>query len=116
MLSTDKNVDTLARLIEALKDYIGLRKEFLKLDVADKLVRLLTALSLGIIVFFIVVGIFFYLSFAVVHWLSPYIGMGWAFAAVALILTLLLCFVYALRKPLIINPLVRLLTGILLGK
>ena len=40
MLSSDKNVESLARLIETLKDYIGLQKEYLKFDVIDKLVRL----------------------------------------------------------------------------
>ena len=40
MLSSDKNVESIARLVEMLKDYIGLQKEYMKFSVIDKLVRL----------------------------------------------------------------------------
>jgi len=42
MLSSDQNVETIAQLIEALKHYLGLQTEYVKLDVIDKVVRLLT--------------------------------------------------------------------------
>ena len=42
MFSNDKNVETIGQLIEVLKHYIGLQSEYLKLDVVDKVVRLLT--------------------------------------------------------------------------
>ena len=41
MLSSDKNVETIAQLVEVLKHYLGLQKEYLKLDVIDKVVSLL---------------------------------------------------------------------------
>ena len=44
MFSSDKNVETIGQLVEVLKHYIGLRSEYMKLDAADKVVRLLTAL------------------------------------------------------------------------
>ena len=40
MLSSDKNVETIAQLIEVLKHYLGLQTEYVKLDVVDKVVRL----------------------------------------------------------------------------
>ena len=36
MLSSDKNVESIAQLIEILKHYLGLQTEYLKLDVIDK--------------------------------------------------------------------------------
>ena len=42
MLSSDKNVESIAQLIEVLKHYLGLQTEYVKLDVIDKVVRLLT--------------------------------------------------------------------------
>ena len=42
MFSTDNNVETIGQLVEVLKDYIGLQKEFVKLDVIEKVVRLIT--------------------------------------------------------------------------
>lgn len=116
MLSSDKNVESLARLIETLKDYIGLQKEYLKFDVIDKLVRLITALSLAIIMFVLVFAVLFYLSFSVVYWISPVAGMAGAFATVAAMLLVLLIIIFALRKPLITRPLIRFITGILLSK
>ena len=51
MFSNDKNIETIAQLVEALKDYIELEKDYLKLDVVDKAVRLLTAASLFVVSF-----------------------------------------------------------------
>ena len=42
MFSTDNNVETIGQLVEVLKDYIGLQKEYVKLDVIEKVVRLIT--------------------------------------------------------------------------
>ena len=57
MLSSDKNVETIAQLIEIVKHYLGLQKEYLKLDIIDKLVRLLTAIALFIVFFLIVIAV-----------------------------------------------------------
>ena len=46
MFSTDNNVETIGQLVEVLKDYIGLQKEFVKLDVTEKVVRLITVATL----------------------------------------------------------------------
>ena len=46
MFSNDQNVETIAQLIEVIKHYIGLQSEYVKLDVIDKVVRLLTMLVL----------------------------------------------------------------------
>ena len=44
MFSTDKNIETIAQLIEVVRHYIGLQTKSMKLDVIDKIVRLITAL------------------------------------------------------------------------
>ncbi len=114
MFSSDKNVESIAQLIEVLKDYIGLQKEYLKLDVIDKIVRLVTALALAIVLVFLGIAVLFYLSFAIVYWLTPLIGTGWAFFLMALAFLVLLFLVFIYRKPWIERPLVRFLAGILL--
>lgn len=115
MLSSDKNVESLAQLIEVLKDYIGLQKEYLKFDVIDKLVRLVTALTLTIVLFVLVIAILFYLSFATVYWMSPLIGTATAFAIVAAFFFILLCLVVVFRKAWIERPLIRFMANTLLG-
>ena len=44
MFSNDNNVETIGQLVERLKRYIGLQAEYVKLDVIEKVVRLLTVL------------------------------------------------------------------------
>lgn len=36
MFSTDKNIETIAELIEAVRNYIGLQTKFVKLDVIER--------------------------------------------------------------------------------
>ena len=115
MFSSDKNVESIAQLIEVLKDYIGLQKEYLKLDVIDKIVRLVTALALTVVLVILGIAVLFYLSFAVAYWLTPLIGTGWAFFLIALAFLVLLLLVFIYRKPWIERPLVRFLADTLLN-
>ena len=80
MFSNDKNIETIAQLVEALKDYIELEKDYLKLDVVDKAVRLLTAASLFVVSFLFALAIMLYASFAAVYWMAPFMGTAKAFA------------------------------------
>lgn len=116
MLSSDKNVETLAQLIEVLKDYVGLQKEHLKFDITHKMVRLIAALTVATIMFVLVIAILFYLSFAMVYWMSPATGIAGAFAIVAAFFLVLLIMILIFRKPLIIQPLIRVVADILLSK
>lgn len=115
MLSSDKSVETIAQLVEVLKNYIGLQKEFVKLDVIDKMVRLITAIAIAIVFIILGVAVLTYLSFAIVHWLEPLTGMGLAFFLVAVMYLLVLIMVCAFRKSWIERPLVRFLANVLLN-
>ena len=116
MLSNDKNVESIATLVETLKDYVVLQKDYLKYDVVEKLVRLSAALLLAFFIFGLVFAVVFYLSFALVYWLAPAPGEAGGFAIVGGIYFLLLFLIYYKRKTWIEQPLVRTLTGILLDK
>lgn len=115
MLSNDKNVESIAQLIEVLKDYVGVQKEYLKLDIIEKVVRLVTAMTLTIVLLILGVAVLFYLSFAVVYWIEPLTGTAWAFFLVALFFVLLLALVFIFRRPWLERPLVRFLTTTLLS-
>ena len=64
MFSNDQNVETIAQLIEVIKHYIGLQSEYVKLDVIDKVVRLLTMLVLIAVFGILLVIAIIYFSFA----------------------------------------------------
>jgi len=115
MFSTDKNVESLAQLIEVLKDYIGLQKDYLKLNVIEKVVRILTALALTFVFVVLGIAVLFYLSFAFIFWIAPLTGTAWAFFIVSVLFLALLILVYSFRKPWIERPLVRFLANTLLN-
>ena len=64
MFSNDKNVETIAQLVEVLKHYIGLQSEYMKLDVIEKVVRLLTVITIMVVFCTILLISLIYLSFA----------------------------------------------------
>ena len=57
----------------------------------------------------------FYLSFALVYLMEPYIGLMWSYAVLAGIALLCAVVVIVFRTPLIINPITRFLTKVLLS-
>ncbi|MBR5325058.1 MAG: phage holin family protein [Prevotella sp.] len=116
MLSSDKNVETFAQLIEVLKHYLGLQTEYVKLDVIDKVVRLLTAAALAILFFFIIIAVLMFFAFAFAFWLATYTGTALAFLIVALVHLLLFFVVFHFRKSWFEKPLVHFLAALLLSK
>lgn len=115
MLSSDKNVETIAQLVEVLKHYLGLQKEYVKLDIIDKVVRLLTAMALAVIFFLLIIAVMLFLSLSLAHWLTPLTDAPLAYLIVAALHLLLLLLVIAYHKPWIEKPLVKFLASILLS-
>ena len=115
MFSSDKNVESIAQLVESVKSYVGLQGEYLKLDAIQKVVRLVTAMTLTIVLLLLGIAFLFYLSFACVYWLEPLTGTALAFFIVALFFLALLILVFVNRKSWIERPLVRFLADVLLN-
>lgn len=114
MFSTDKNIETIAQLIETIRHYIGLRTKYMKLDVIDKIVRLLTAfIMVGLLLILLFLALI-YLSFATVYALQPIMGMAAAFVCVAGAYFLVLLLFVVFRKRWIERPLVRFLASLLM--
>ena len=113
MISSDKNIETITQLIDAIKDWLGVRAELLKIDAADKGVRILTALIFIVFSFFFGIVISIFLSLALALFIGEYTGMLWAFVimAVAYLLVFLLLFIF--RKILCLNPLMNLMAALL---
>lgn len=115
MLSSDKNVETIGQLAEIVKHYLGLQAEYLKLDVVDKLVRLLTFFALSIVLFLIAIAVITYFSLAFAFWLSAYTGMATAFLVVGGIHFLFIILIFCNRKTWIEKPLVHFLANLFLN-
>ena len=130
MFSNDKNVETIGQLIEVLKHYIGLQSEFLKLDVVDKVVRLLTVILGGyelreglpvITMTVVLLGLLtltlIYLSFGAAFALADLIGsLTFGFCIVAAVYLFILILFVIFRHKWIERPLVRFLASLLMEK
>ena len=115
MISSDKNIETVAQLVENAKHYIGLQSEYVKLDVIEKVVRLLTVATISFVVVILVLLMLTYLSFAAAYALSSYMGKPGAFVLVAGVYFLLLVVIVIKRRNWIEKPLVRFLANLLLN-
>ncbi|GAB6981799.1 phage holin family protein [Prevotella dentasini] len=117
MFSNDNNVETIARLIEVLKHYIGLQKEYVKLDVIEKVVRLLTAIAVvGVFVVLLFIALI-YLSFGAVYILQTLVGsLVGAFFIVGFFYLFLLIIFIVFRHRLVERPLVRFLARLLMSR
>lgn len=114
MFSNDENIETIGQLVESLKHYIGLKSEYFKFDVVDKVVRILTAMAMLIALSVLLLLALIYGSFAFAFALEPIFGKTLAFLFVAMLyLVVLLCCV-VFRKIWIERPLVKFLSRILM--
>lgn len=116
MFSNDQNVETIGRLVDICKHYIGLQTEYVKLDVIEKVVRLLTAIAILLSVVGLLAMAAIYLSFAAAYALASVVGMTCTFLIVGGIYVVLLFLIIILRHRLIERPLVKFLAHLLMSK
>ena len=116
MFSCDKNIETIGQLVEVLRHYVSLQGEYVKLNIVDKVVRLLTVATISFVIVVLLTLTLIYLSFAVAHALSPMVGMAWAFAIVSACYFLVFLLCLLLRKQWIQRPFARLLASLLMEK
>lgn len=114
MFSTDKNIETISQPLQLARHYLGLQGEYLKLDITEKAVRLITALLLFIIFMLLFIAILTYLSFAAAYALGSVVGNTWAFCIVAGAYMLLFVLLVVFKKRWIERPLVRFIAGLLM--
>jgi len=115
MFSNDNNIETIAQLAEVVKHYVGLQTEYVKLDVVEKVVRLLTVGTMAILLSVLLLLALIYLSFAAAYALQPYTGMVGAFCIVAMVYVVLLLLCVIFRKRWIERPLVKFLASLLMS-
>ena len=116
MLSSDKNIENIGQLVEVLKHYLGLQAEYVKLDVIDKVVRLLTAAALAILFFLLIVSVMLFVSLAAAFWLGQHIGMAPAFMVVGGVHLLVIILFFIFHEKWIERPLVHFLADLLMSK
>ena len=115
MFSNDKNIETIGQLVDTFKHYIGLQQEYVKLDVIEKVVKLLTVLVVGTVIGLLLCIVLVFLSIMLAYAIAPVLGNVAAFAIIAGIYALLLLLFVIFRHRWVEKPLVKLLADILLS-
>lgn len=115
MFSDDKNIESLEQLFIDLKKYIMLQKEYSKLEIVEKLTILSSAAIVALLLTVLGMMALFYLLFALAYVLEPIVGgLKISFTIIAAINILIILFLVAFRKKLIINPLANFLANLFL--
>lgn len=116
MFSSNKNIESISQLIEEIKHYIGLQREYVKLDVVEKLVLLISVLILIGILLLLGAMVLFYLSFTAAYFLSTFIGLAGGFGIITVICLIIFLLVFTFRKKWIEKPLTKFMANILLNE
>lgn len=116
MWGDSQTTNSLTQLLDEVKTYVKLEKEYLTLDLVEKLSRLFSAIVLGFILMCLGIVVLFYLSFTIIYLVSPLVGgLTVAYALMTLVLLLLLVFVYRKREKYILLPITQFVANVLLA-
>ena len=115
MFSNDKNIDTLQQLVKEVKHYIELQKDYIRIDLVEKLTILISTFLLILFLGILIIITLFYLSFALVYVLEPHFGLIQSYAMIAGGFVVLTILIAVFRKQLIFKPLVNFLAKLLLN-
>jgi hypothetical protein len=100
--------ERLTHLFDQVKVYINLRLDFLKLNIAEYLIRFFSGLVLWIILFWFIFFVLVFGSFAFAYWFGDVTGKTWlGFLIIAGFYCLLAIIIYAVRRSLIVRPFTR---------
>jgi len=107
--------DNFSELTENVKKYINLRIDLLKLVLTEKIARMASAFLIIIILFILFMFLLLFLSFSFIYWYGANIGPTWVGALIVAGVYLLAGFaVVIFRIQLIMNPLIRQITKVLM--
>ena len=97
--------EQIKRIFDQVKVYLDLQVGYLKLNVAEYLIRFFSSLVLWMVIFFILFFVIVFGSFAFAYWFGETTGR-WSlgFLIVAGFYVILAILFYVFRKPIIVRP------------
>ena len=115
MLFGEKSNESIQQLISEAKIYLDLQKDYIRLEMTEKLTVLLSTLILVLIMVVLGMVALFYFSFTLAYVLAPFVGgLMVSFGLITLFLVLVILFIYYKRERLIVSPMVNFLAKIFL--
>ena len=115
MLFGDKHTESIQQIVAEVKTYLELQKDYVRLELTEKLTILLSTLFLVLMLVVLGMVALFYFSFTLAYVLAPKVGgLMVSFGLITLFLILVMLFIYHQRQRLIVSPMVSFLAKIFL--
>lgn len=113
-MSDNSNSSTVKTLWERLRDLATLKYEYARLTLAEKLTMIFSMLILCLTGLFISMISIFFLSVAISQWIAESIGSIWSSVIIAGFYLILLLLLVGFRKQLIINPVSKFISRLII--
>ena len=112
MFSNSKNIESIGKLLLEFKKYLELQKEFVKLDATEKMTVILSAIL--IVTVLLLLGS---ITFALAYYLGDVLGsLSLGFGLISAFILLLTVIFYLNRNRMVIQPMARFMTKLILTK
>ncbi len=117
MFSGKKHIESIGKLFLEFKNYLELQKEFIKLDATEKLTVILSATLITLVILILGSITLLFLIFALAYYLGDALGsLSLGFALITAFLLLATIVFYLNRNRMIVQPIARFVTKLILTK
>ena len=104
-------------LIQEVKQYLSLQKEYVLMDTADKLIVILSSVAIAVVCFVLGAMALFFLTLALAHWIGAVTdNVPLGFLCIALFHLAILVLFFRNRNKWIIQPLARAIVRLFVSK
>lgn len=117
MFSNSKNIERIGKLLLEFKKYLELQKEFVKLDATEKMTVILSAILIVTVLLLLGSIVLLFLTFALAYYLGDVLGsLSLGFGLISAFILLLTVIFYLNRNRMVIQPMARFMTKLILTK
>ena len=117
MFSNSKNIESIGKLLLEFKKYLELQKEFVKLDATEKMTVILSAILIVTVLLLLGSIVLLFLRFALAYYLGDVLGSrSLGFGLISAFILLLTVIFYLNRNRMVIQPMARFMTKLILTK
>ena len=117
MFSNSKNIESIGKLLLEFKKYLELQKEFVKLHATEKMTVILSAILIVTVLLLLGSIVLLFLTFALAYYLGDVLGsLSLGFGLISAFILLLTVIFYLNRNHMVIQPMARFMTKLILTK
>ena len=117
MFSNSKNIESIGKLLLEFKKYLELQKEFVKLNATEKMTVILSAILIVTVLLLLGSIVLLFLTFALAYYLGDVLGsLSLGFGLISAFILLLTVIFYLNRNRMVIQPMARFMTKLILTK